>query len=433
MPWKPTDLSRTDQVRQFYAQRPDLQAFFSDPAAREDLARRMREAGIDLTADDLTDPEVLAELGSVDDPELEKLFPFTQDSIADRRRSYYRENPGQDPQSTTSRVLEFFGLDEPYYDDSRSYDYIQRKRGEFDQNQDWTWFFQPTEAEEQVLSGSMPSVYGAEDDRTGAEMAQGSILGALNWPLFGAEEEVVAGVDALGQGRSYDDALAESRRVKDRHSLHTPLWSQVPEWIASAGLALPVFAGGQAVAARGLSAGRQAAGFAPRATSPTGQAVEEIATASPVAAADASLYQLGEADGDFSQRAEQFDPYWTASVAAFPAILGAADVGRGVAKDGYRKGRELWQRMFGPSKKAKASVKKTRRIDVPALTEGGSGRIGSPDEPSPLTPKTPREIPDIGPVRPPREIPMVPLKTTMQGGSVRGDIERALSGKGRRR
>jgi hypothetical protein len=431
MPWKPTDLSRTDQVRQFYAQRPDLQAFFSDPAAREDLARRMREAGIDVTADDLTDPKVLAELGSVDDPELEKLFPFTQDSIADRKRSYYRKNPGQDPQSTTSRVLEFLGLDEPYYNDSRSYDYAQKKF-QNEGNPDMSWFLQPTEAQEQVMSGSMPSVYGAEDDRTGSEMAQGAILGALNWPLFGAEEEVVAGVDALGEGKSYDKALAESRRVKDRHSLHTPLWSQVPEWIASAGLALPVFAGGQAVAARGLSAGRQAAGFAPKATSPTGQAVEEIATASPVAAADASFYQLGEADGDLSQRAEQFDPYWTASVAAFPAILGAANLGRGIVSDGYRKGKELWRRVTGSDKKSKAQPKKSKRLDVAALTKQSGSPFETPQG-SPRRPEQPRVIPDIGPVRPPREAPLRPLQPSVQGGSVRGDIERALSSKGRRR
>lgn len=431
MPWRPTDLSRTDQVRQFYAQRPDLQAFFSDPAAREDLARRMREAGIEVTSDMLTDPEVLAELGSVDDPELEKLFPFTQDSIADRRRSYYRENPDQDPQSNTSRAMEFFGLDEPYYNDSRSYDYAQKKF-QNNGNPDMSWFLQPTEAQEQVMSGSMPSVYGAEDDRTGSEMAQGAILGALNWPLFGAEEEVVAGVDALGEGKSYDDALAESRRVKDRHSLHTPLWSQVPEWIASAGLALPVFAGGQAVAARGLSAGRQAAGFAPKATSPTGQAVEEIATASPVAAADASFYQLGEADGDLSQRAEQFDPYWTASVAAFPAILGAANLGRGIVSDGYRKGKELWRRVTGSDKKSKAQPKKSKRLDVAALTKQSGSPFETPQG-SPRRPEQPRGIPDIGPVRPPREAPLRPLQPSVQGGSVRGDIERALSSKGRRR
>lgn len=431
MPWKPTDLSRTDQVRQFYAQRPDLQAFFSDPAAREDLARRMREAGIEVTSDMLTDPEVLAELGSVDDPELEKLFPFTQDSIADRRRSYYRENPGQDPQSNTSRVMEFLGLDEPYYNDSRSYDYAQKKF-QNEGNPDMSWFLQPTEAQEQVMSGSMPSVYGAEDDRTGSEMAQGAILGALNWPFFGAEEEVVAGVDALGEGKSYDEALAESRRVKDRHNLHTPLWSQAPEWIASAGLSLPVFAAGQGAAVRGLSSGRKALGFTPKATSPTGQALEEIATASPVAAADASLYQLGEADGDLSQRAEQFDPYWTASVAAFPAILGAADLGRGIVSDGYRKGKELWRRITGADKKSKAQPKKSKRLDVAALTKQGGSPFETPQG-SPRRPEQPRVIPDIGPVRPPREAPLRPLQPSVQGGSVRGDIERALGSKGRRR
>lgn len=427
MPWKPTDRSRTDQVRQFYAQRPDLQEMFSDPAAREDLARRMREAGFEITSDELTDPEILAELGSVDDRELEQLFPFTQDSIADRRRSYYRQNPDQDPQSTTSRVMEFFGLDEPYYDDSRSYDYAQKKF-QNNGNPDMSWFLQPTEAQEQVMTGSMPSVYGAEDDRTGSEMAQGAILGALNWPLFGAEEEVVAGVDALGEGKSYDKALDESRRVKDRHNLHTPLWSQVPEWVASAGLALPVFAAGQGAAARGLSSARQAAGFTPKATSPTGQVLEEVATVSPVAAADASLYQLGEADGDLFQRAEQFDPYWTASVAAFPAFLGAADLTKNLVSGGYRKGKELYRRITGSSDKAKKAPKKSRSLDAKALQDRDRMPMDAPG----IAPR-PIIAPRLAPARPPREIPLRPMSPTNSDGTVRGDINRALSGKGRRR
>ena len=48
--------------------------------------------------------------------------------LAQRKKRYYREKrPDLDPQSTTSRVMEFFGADEPYREDSGSYDYRAKK------------------------------------------------------------------------------------------------------------------------------------------------------------------------------------------------------------------------------------------------------------------------------------------------------------------
>lgn len=423
MPWKPTDLSREDQIRQFYAQRPDLAAALSDKNTREELARRMREAGIDVQGYDLTNPAILAELGKIDDPELEKIFPFTQDSIADRKRAYYDRNPDQDPQSNTSRVLEFFGLDEPYYNDSRSYDYSQKKF-QNNGNPDMSWFLEPTEAQTQVMEGSMPSIFGQEDDRTTADRVQGSAMGLLNFPFYGAEDEALAGM-AAGAGGDYGSELEHARDVKNRHDLHTPIWSRIPEIAGSVLLSIPGFAAKQALGGAGLAAGRRAAGMTPKATGGMGQAVEGALPASGAAAAEFSAYQLGEADGDFSQRVEQYNPYDTAMFAAFPLAFGAPQFLRGAVAEGVEGGKQLYRRYFGKKKALKKSGGKSRSpVSLPALTETAP----SPQRPRPARP--PLDTAPTRPMRPSLDFPRVPKDGPE---TVRGDLERALRESGRRR
>lgn len=50
------------------------------------------------------------------------------DELARNKKRYYREKrPDLDPQSTVSKIMEFFGADEPYREDAGSYDYRQKK------------------------------------------------------------------------------------------------------------------------------------------------------------------------------------------------------------------------------------------------------------------------------------------------------------------
>lgn len=64
------------------------------------------------------------------------------DAQAAWRRDYFRNvRPDLDPQSWTSKTLEFFGADEPYRNDSGSYDYRQKKwdQSVSDGNPDISW------------------------------------------------------------------------------------------------------------------------------------------------------------------------------------------------------------------------------------------------------------------------------------------------------
>ncbi len=413
MPWAPTDRSKTDQVRQFYAQRPDLAEALQDKSVREDLAAKLREAGIEVQEYDLTDPDILAELGRIEDPELEKIFPFTQDSIADKRRAYYDRNPEQDPQSYASYVLEALGLDEPYYNDSRSWDYIQKKANLAGDNPDMSWFLQPTEAQEQVMTGSMPSIFGQPDERTTEDQVSGHVLGLLNFPFYGAEDEAVAGLGAAA-GRDYEAELERARSIKNQHELHAPIWSQVPEMVGGVLLSLPGYAVKRMLAARGLQAGRQAAGMSPKATSEAGKAVESFAPDAPAAAAASAAYQLGEANGDFQERVDKFNPYEAAMFAGFP--LGATVVGAtiGAAKDGVAKGRQLFRRHLAGKRKLNKSGKfKAKSATVTDETSPPPAFPGIAD-PAPR-PGLPRR-PDIAPAP-----------------TVRSDINRALQNSQRRR
>lgn len=65
-----------------------------------------------------------------------------EDDLAKGKKDWYRRHPDQDPQSTMSKVLEFVGLDEPYRNDSGSYDYRKQAWDESVAagNPDMSWF-----------------------------------------------------------------------------------------------------------------------------------------------------------------------------------------------------------------------------------------------------------------------------------------------------
>lgn len=412
MPYRPPDDSRADQVKIWFQSHPELAKQFADKGFRERVAADLRASGMNVTAEDLLNPEVLAELGTV--PELEKYFPFVQDSIADKKKAYYDENPDQDPQSTTSKILEFLGLDEPYYNDSRSYDYQQKKWDESVKkgSPDMSWFLPAiTESGEQVLEGSMPSVYGNEDPRTANEKYQGAIMGGLNFPLWGMEDEATAYFSSLMNGTPYEQELEQSRRIKEQHAEHTPVWSQVPEIVAGIPLAAPVLSAGVAGAEKGIQGLRKIIGLAPKAKTATGAAIQEAAAVAPATAAEISAYQIGEADGDLDERVKQYDPEMTKNMMLFPAAMGAGGAIRGAMADMGAVGKKVgkfagskWDEFWG---KGSAS-------SAPTTTTGAKVMPRKPPEPweNPRPPKKPRK---------PFDLP----KGT-KPASVRDDIETAI-------
>lgn len=413
MPYRPPDDSRADQVKIWFQSHPELAKQFADKNFREKVAAELREGGLDgITADDLLDPEVLAELGS--SPGLEHVFPFVQDSIADKKREYYDDHPEQDTQSTASKILERLGLDEPYYNDSRSYDYQQKKWDESVKkgSPDMSWFLPAiTESGEQVLEGSMPSVYGNEDPRTTSEKWQGAIMGGLNFPLWGMEDEAAAAFTSAVDGTSYDKELERSRRIKEQHAEHTPKWSQIPEIVAGIPLAAPVLSAGAAGAEKGIEGLRKIIGLAPKAKTATGAAIQEAAAVAPAIAAETSLWQLGEADGSLEERVKQYDPDMTYNMMAFPAFMAAGGAAKGFVDDmtpiarktgRYVKGK--WDEFWG---KGSAS-------SAPTTTTGAKAMPRKPPEPwdNPRPPKRPKK---------PFDLP----KGT-KPASVRDDIETAI-------
>jgi len=415
MPYRPTDDSRSDQVKIWFQNHPELAKQFADKGFREKVAADLNASGLDVTADDLLNPEVLAELGSYS--ELEKYFPFVQDSIADKKKAYYDENPDQDPQSTTSKVLEFLGLDEPYYNDSRSYDYGEKKWDESVKsgNPDMSWFLPAiTEGGQQVLDGSMPDTYGNEDPRTVGEKVSGGLLGFLNFPLLGMEEEAAAGFGTLVDGGPYEKNLEKTRRIKQLHAEHTPVWSQAPEILASLPLSAPLLSGGIATAEKGIEGIRKMFGLASKAKTATGAAIQEAAAAVPATAAEISAYQLGEADGDLEDRMKQYDPEMTKNMMLFPAVMGAGGGVRGAISDMSAVGKKVGKY---------ASGKWDQFWSKPAETTGAKAMPRKPPEPweNPRPPKKPRKPFDL------------PKGTTPKTASVRDDIEDAIVNAPKRR
>lgn len=97
----------------------------------------------------------------------------TDEDIAANKKRYYAKHPETSPQSTWSRVLEFFGQDEPFAPDRRSYDYRQKAWDESvaDGNPDVSWMV-PALNDEQVAAaddflGDLPDAMKGTREREG--------------------------------------------------------------------------------------------------------------------------------------------------------------------------------------------------------------------------------------------------------------------------
>jgi hypothetical protein len=109
-----------------------------------------------------------------------------EDELAKRKKNYYRnKRPDLDPQSTASRVLEMFGLDEPYRNDSGSYDYRKKAWDESvaEGNPDMAWFghpFRDQDVETAVdFLGDLPDGWKGTREREGNK-AVGALVQTLD-------------------------------------------------------------------------------------------------------------------------------------------------------------------------------------------------------------------------------------------------------------
>lgn len=398
MPYRPPNQSRLDQARQWYRDHPEI-------------AQQLKEMGIAGDDPILLDPEFQKE-----HPEL---FPYTQESLGEKTKAWYKKHPKGDPQSTVSKVLEFFGLDQPYTNDSRSYDYNQKQwQKSLDEgNPDLSWFLPElgTDDAQDVLNNTMDNNYGDPDPRTDPEKWSGRIMDFLNFPMLGMEDEALAGVSSILNGSTYDEELDKSRRIKRETQEHSPIWSRIPSFVGALPLDAPLYAGTAALTGKAGAKLAEAAGVMPRA----GGLGERVASHIPAAAGiavDDSLWQLGNADGSVSDRVDQFDPHRPVILAAIPAAGAAMDIiGNGVSK------------AFGAGKRV-LRKKPPIKPDMPP----GPTRPRAPDAPKPGAPSNnatgPLPPKDLGDAMRDRVVGKKPKQPT-----VRDDIARAMEERKRRK
>lgn len=390
MPYRPTELSKREQAQQWYQDHPDAVA-------------RLRAMGVSGADPELLDPRFSADNTDV--------VPVLLDPLQDKKRRYYREHPDQDPQSTTSKVMEFLGLDQPYRNDSRSLDYQRKKwqQSVDSGNPDMSWFLPEfNDDTESVYRGSMQNNYGQDDPRTDEQRWQGALDDFLGFPLLGMQDEAVAGVGAATGHGTYDENLARARDIEDAGIEWTPAWNRTFHTLAGLPLDAPVLMGGAALTGRGLQATKKAAGFAP-ATSKLGRATEEIATTSPAFAAEDALWQMGNARGDMQERADQFNPNWAIAASLFPVWMGGGSLLRGAGEAAWDVGSRLGKRFLGGEKSAARAATASSPI---------SG------EPAPV-PRSP--MPQRVKARMPRKPPEQPIPQGVKPQpTVRDDLKKAI-------
>lgn len=411
MPYRPPDQSRLDQARQFYRDHPEA-------------VRALREAGISPN-----DPRLL-------DPEWQKqnpdLIPFTQDSIADRKKRWYDKHPKGDPQSTTSKVLEFLGLDQPYYNDSRSYDYSQKKwqKSLDENNPDLSWMFPITDDMSDVASGSMANTFGEEDQRSFKDKVSGQLLRFLDIPAVGFGDEAVAGVMSYADDVPYQEALDKVRGVSEYASEHTPIWSQAPAIAGSVVASLPAFAAETAAANKGIGAFRKIFGFSPTPASAAGKTVRGMTSGSTAIAADDAAYQMGSVPGTAKERSEYYDPTQTAVFASLPIFMGAGEMLGHAYRGGKNAVRKGVDYLLGTKGEAAGKITpKPSAMDVPTTRTTGHQPRPRP-KPNPSGDERRMRGPGIEPRSAP---PRIPSKKPKPPNSVRQDIDLAMNTAKRRK
>lgn len=335
------------------------------------------------------------------------------------RRDYFRNaRPDLDPQSTTSKIMEFFGADTPYAQNAQSYDYRQKawddsvKSG----NPDMSWSLPaadsfkfwgdevdgriPTQAEasEALGRGATPDEIAAArevmaDPRTRDEKNAGTALAALDFPLFGmGDETLAAAMSATGRG-TYDDELALARGIQDRWEGNEPIIGPRGVTGLAGGLV-----GGLAPAGALWSGVGKATSLAAKPVTALGRGAKATADAGAAGGTDFGLWGLGHERGSLSERASKVEPETIGGGAAFGVIagpvagaLGAAPAaaGRAIKSQSKRIGQAVAKRMAARGEQASA--------------------------------RAPHDAPTPKPDQKPK-----PRATPQEPGDVRGDIEQAF-------
>jgi hypothetical protein len=309
------------------------------------------------------------------------------------------QDPTGDPQSYMSSILQYFGADDPYRNDSGSYDYRAKKTEQQanSQNPDFNWMIPEIPDEDQRENATNLFLNGrADDPRSPEEKNQAALLNATTWPLLYGNDEVFAGaMSILPGGGSYDEELAKARRIQDRQQEYgAPLgWRDLPMAAGNLFGALPLV---------GLT------GAIPKATTMAGKAAR-YAAAPAAGAAEFGAYDFNDGRGGFQSRLEGVRPE---NVVA-GAIVGGM-MGHTPAKQKPKEGSEmkLGGRMTGAVRGAAVREAKPRipRGDRP------HGAPSTPDDSffKPMDPSIPTP-------RPKKPMP------SMSDLSIRQTIERALN------
>lgn len=345
------------------------------------------------------------------------------------RAEYYADNPGSDPQSTYSKVLEYYGADEPYAPHSGSYDYRQKKwQQSLDEgNPDMQWFLPEIPEPDQIAEGAAQffGVSRPEDPRSGDDVAKAHILNMLSIPTLGFQDELVAGIGSNipGRGTTYEQELEDARRIQDEASQYQK-WFDLPNMLSTgAGVAgsfatlEPFFS----LPGKAVQGGRKMMGLAPEASSRAGRWATDTGTfATGLLGLDA-VNDMGNADGDLGQRMQAVTEDEDIVPSTVGTIIGASVLGP-LMRGGYSKAKKAAQRLSRSGKAAAASKRVAARPVASARpgTPGTDPDIGYPRRPG--TPVSPEPVPGR---------PLVPEPVPMEG--VRSDIERALRARGRRR
>lgn len=337
------------------------------------------------------------------------------------RQDYFRNvRPDLDPQSTTSRVMEFFGADTPYAQNSQSYDYRQKawddslKSG----NPDLSWSLPalesfkfwgdevdgriPTQAEASAAlgRGATPDEleaarYAMADPRTRDERNAGAALAALDFPLLGFGDEAVAGAMSAAPGRgTYDEELDLARSIQDRWEEHEPIVSPRGVTGLAGGLA-----GGLAPAGALWSGVGKATSLVAKPVTALGRGVKTTADAGAAGATDFGIWGIGHERGSVADRASKVDPATIGGGAAFGVLAGPVASALGAA----------------PRAAGRAIKNQSKRI-----SEAVSRRMAR-GESAQASARAPHDAPTPKPDQKPK-----PRATPQEPGDVRRDIEQAF-------
>lgn len=368
----------------------------------------------------------------------------TDEDLRQRKKKWYKDHPEyQDPQSSWSKVLEFFGMDNPYANDASSYDYRKRAWDEYGEkhnpdygNPDVSWML--PEIPDPVADGTAAVYDGVKDwwgsktegdPRDWKERYAGAILNGLDWATFNFGDEAAAAFSSMMPGgKSYDDEYKDAQRIHDRYREWEPDFSPLDLGSGAAG-----FAGGWGAAmlpfkgAQGAVQGAQRVLGIPGAKTLPGKFVQSSVSAVPAGITDWSAYKLGESEGNLGERAGNISEEDLISGSIFGSIFGGP---AGHAWEGAKKGgRKLIDFVKGGKPHTASGVKSVRvivpKIPKPKPKIPPGQPAGPKKEPPPGVPSSKPKFPD-DPSKPQKPSIVPPLRKPPPPVGVRDDIEKAI-------